>query len=56
MNAAPPAVVTLGDSELIVGPFRMAKAAPVEFAPPELTVMFAVPALAMRLAGTEAVS
>jgi hypothetical protein len=56
VNAAPPAVVTLGESELIVGPFRMAKAAPVEFAPPELTVMFAVPALAMRLAGTEAVS
>jgi hypothetical protein len=34
----------------------MAKADPVEFAPPELTVMLAVPALAMRLAGTGAVS
>ena len=56
MNAAPPAVATLGESELIVGPFRTAKAAAIEFAPPEFTVMFMVPAFAMRLAETAAVS
>jgi hypothetical protein len=56
VNAAPPAVVTLGESELIVGPFKTTKAAAIELAPPEFTVMFAVPAVAMRLAETVAVS
>jgi hypothetical protein len=56
VKAAPPAVVTLGASELIVGPFKMIKGAAFELAPPEFTVMFAVPALAMRLGETAAVS
>jgi len=56
VNAAPPAVVLEGLSELIVGPGAMVKFTLPEVTPPETTVMGTDPCDAIKLADTEAVS
>lgn len=59
VNAAPPAVVDAGERLVIVGgraAGEMVNVAPVEVLPETVTVTFAEPAFAIRLAGTAAVS
>jgi hypothetical protein len=52
----PPAVALDGLNEVIVGPALTVNVAPLDVTPPEVTVTVAVPAAAMRLAGTCAVN
>jgi hypothetical protein len=57
VNAAPPAAAVFGFSDVIVGGGAvMVKDAPFETVPPEETVTVAVPAAAIKLAGTAAVN
>ncbi len=56
VNAAPPAVVLEGLSELIVGPGAMVNVASADVTPPETTVIGTVPCDAIRLADTDAVN
>jgi hypothetical protein len=56
VNAGPPAVAELGLSDAMTGGGLMVNDAPLEVAPPDVTVIAALSWLAMRAAGTAAVS
>ena len=56
MKAVPPAVAELGVNIVIAGAALIVNCAAPEVAPPELTVILTVPALAIKAAETEAVN
>ena len=57
VNSGPPAVTEVGEIPLMVGTAALiVNVAPVDVPPESVTVTLAVPALAIRLAGTEAVN
>jgi hypothetical protein len=56
VKAAPPAVAVLGLRLVIAGPALIVNVAPADVTPPLVTAMVAVPAEAIKLAGTDAVT
>jgi hypothetical protein len=56
VKAGPPAVAEFGFKLVIVGRELIVKVAPAEVTPDSVTVMVTVPAAAIRLAGTAAVT
>jgi hypothetical protein len=56
VKAGPPAVAELGFNVVIAGAGLIVNCAPLDVTPPELTVTFTVPALAIKAAETGAVN